>query len=84
MTAKSYQRGYETEYVDGKWIYSDEKIPISIERPCKKCGEMPTPEGYDTCLGYIPGITSACCGHGIVKGFYLDEINQTKKAVKDG
>ncbi len=32
---------------------------------CIRCGEPPTSEGHDACLGYIPGIKSACCGHGV-------------------
>lgn len=31
---------------------------------CPKCGRKPTPEGYDPCLGHIPGAVAACCGHG--------------------
>lgn len=37
-------------------------------RPCPQCGELPTPDGYDPCLGCIPGVYSACCGHGIESG----------------
>jgi len=29
----------------------------------------PTKDGYDYCLGHIDNITSACCGHGINKGY---------------
>ena len=43
----------------------------TIERPCKRCGCSPTKEGYDACLGYIEGATSACCGHGVEKGFIM-------------
>ena len=68
----SYLRGHLCEYRDEKWVNSDSKVPIGREvRPCKRCGEMPTPEGYDACLGYILGATSACCGHGTSKGFIL-------------
>ena len=81
MTAKSTQRGYETEYIDGKWIYSDDKTLISIERPCKLCGEMPTSEGYDACLGYLLNVKSACCGHGIEEGYYLDELNCARQTL---
>ena len=52
-------------YVDGRWVYSDDRSPISEEKPCVRCGQVPTQEGYDACLGYIPGATSACCGHGV-------------------
>lgn len=35
---------------------------------CPKCKEPPTPEGYDACIGYVEGVTSACCGHGVKQG----------------
>jgi hypothetical protein len=38
-----------------------------------KCGKMPTPEGYDACLGYIDGVISACCGHGVEKQILIKE-----------
>ena len=59
-------KGNPIEYVNDIWIYSDDKTPLEgHERPCTRCGRMPTPEGYDACLGHIEGVTSACCGHGI-------------------
>jgi len=68
----SYSRGHLCEYLDNKWIYFEDKVPIGEEvRPCRRCGKMPTPEGYDACLGHISGITSACCGHGVGEGFAL-------------
>lgn len=61
-------RGHKIEYTDGKWIYSDNKVPLEDEeRPCIRCGRMPTVEGYDACLGHIPGAIGACCGHGVQK-----------------
>lgn len=63
---RGYNRGNPIEYLDGEWVYSDNKVPLeNEERPCVRCGRMPTPEGYDACLGHIEGATSACCGHGI-------------------
>lgn len=38
--------------------------PYPPVRACIECNMVPTPEGYDACLGYLPGIVSACCGHG--------------------
>lgn len=68
MTAKSHNRGHEIEFFNNQWVYSDNKKPIkNNERPCKRCGCMPTSEGYDACLGYIEGLTSVCCGHGVSK-----------------
>lgn len=63
-----YKRGNPIKYVNGKWVYED-GISIEEERPCARCGCMPTKEGYDACLGYINGASSACCGHGVEKGY---------------
>jgi hypothetical protein len=61
----SQKRGHTIVYENNNWLYADDKSPITAERPCKRCGKMPTEEGYDACLGYIPGAQHACCGHGI-------------------
>jgi hypothetical protein len=69
--AHSTARGHKTvfDYTKEAWLYSDTKTPINdaegIVRPCKRCGEPPTPEGHDACLGHIEGAVSACCGHGV-------------------
>jgi hypothetical protein len=31
---------------------------------CAHCKKLPTPEGHDGCLGTLPNIMNACCGHG--------------------
>ncbi len=70
MTASSYSRGHKTNFED-RWIFENgEEI---YERPCVRCNRLPTEEGYDNCLGYIEGVKSACCGHGIEKGFIQKE-----------
>jgi hypothetical protein len=43
--------------------------PWGYERPCAKCGLMAQPwvgEAMtpDPCLGWLPGVQFACCGHG--------------------
>jgi len=55
------------------WRYLDCGISVDelFPRPCPKCGKMPTPEGYDACLGHIPGATAACCGHGVEEPYIL-------------
>lgn len=35
---------------------------------CVRCDRSPTPEGYDACLGHLPGVDTACCGHGVTQG----------------
>lgn len=45
-------------------------------RVCEECGERPTEQlrgGVDPCLGVLPGVISACCGHGVGRGFILFE-----------
>lgn len=70
MTAHAQLYGHDVWWDEDHEVYRyvDNGDPIvagSIpERPCPQCGKPPTPEGYDACLGYLPGVTSACCGHG--------------------
>ena len=64
MSAKGYYRGHSIVWENEQWLYEDTKGPITEERACLKCGELPTSEGHDACLGRIEGVTSACCGHG--------------------
>ena len=75
---RTFLRGWEVEWTGnwiicgdgevvsrgGKWVYCDTGEEWRDQRPCRKCGRFPTPEGYDACLGYIPGAKSVCCGHG--------------------
>lgn len=41
--------------------------------PCVKCGKLPTKEGHDACLGTLPGVTDACCGHGVKEAYIIFE-----------
>lgn len=74
MTARGKLRGHEIEYTDGKWIFTDTREPTVEtwrERPCGHCGKFPTPEGHDACLGILPGVMNACCGHGELDEAYV-------------
>ena len=42
-----------------------------VRYPCKRCGRMPTKGGHDACLGELPGVQFACCGHGIEHGYMV-------------
>ena len=48
-------------------------VPIkSEERPCGHCGL--TADGFhgvDPCLGHLPSVRAACCGHGVVGYGYI-------------
>ena len=65
----SLDRGHKiTPAGEGEdWVYEDTREPCEHKRPCIRCGRPPTPEGYDACLGTLPGIQYACCGHGVSK-----------------
>lgn len=41
-----------------------EKVDRSNLRPCINCGKKPTEKGHDACLGELPRVKYACCGHG--------------------
>ena len=62
-----------------RWMYSDTKTICDDNRPCKRCGRLPTKEGYDACLGYIEGTMSACCGHGVSCEFCKENNKPFKK-----
>lgn len=40
-------------------------------RPCGECGLSRTSEGHDGCLGTLPGVINACCGHGDADAAYV-------------
>jgi hypothetical protein len=49
-------------------------------RPCKFCNKPNIEDGnqsYDACLGKLPGVVAACCGHGATEGYILFE-NDTR------
>lgn len=41
--------------------------------PCPHCGKRPGPHGEDGCLGLLPGVIAACCGHGTEEGYIIFE-----------
>lgn len=67
MTLYAYQRGHEMYYDEGteEWKYSDTGEVADHDRPCKRCGCLPTIEGHDHCVGSLRGVKAACCGHGV-------------------
>lgn len=88
--ATSYVRGHKIYWKDGRWFYADDDSPYwldrfgkkRVERPCKRCGRMPTPEGYDACKGYIPGMSSVCCGHGVEEALMVPRRRRLRAVIK--
>lgn len=37
---------------------------------CGRCLRQ-VPDGVDACVGEIPGVSHACCGHGVVEDAYV-------------
>jgi hypothetical protein len=70
---KSEYHGHQIIWVEGEWVYADtkEKVLEVGKRPCPVCGKEPTKELHDGCLGRIPGVKFACCGHGEVDQAYI-------------
>ncbi|MCK5606502.1 hypothetical protein KAR91_31660 [Candidatus Pacearchaeota archaeon] len=73
---KSFLRGHEVRFDGKRWLYIDTKENVKNERPCARCGKMPTLEGHDACLKYLPRVKSACCGHGKEVGFIMRGKNE--------
>lgn len=75
--ATSKWRGHKIFWSDGLWCYSDNLQPVRNDknRACRKCKKENTPEGHDGCLGTLPGVMNACCGHGRKKDAYVQLIN---------
>ena len=82
----SYYRGHKIFHVDGLWIYFDTLQPVRYNknRSCGKCNQPKTTEGHDDCLGTLPGLMNACCGHGKTRDAYIQFLDgstvQGKKA----
>jgi len=74
MTAHGMLRGYDILFIDGRCVFRDTMEPTVEtweQRPCGKCGLHNTPEGHDACLGTLPGVKNACCGHGNVGAAFI-------------
>jgi len=65
----SFKRGHLIIYEKDGWVYEDTKESIETERPCIRCGKMPTEQGHDACLGELKDVIYACCGHGVCKPY---------------
>jgi hypothetical protein len=79
--SQSNAYGHEIEYDHDKdvWIYSDTKESLIHISPCKHCGKLPTNEGYDGCIGELPNVKFACCGHGKDKPYAI--LNDSNKRI---
>jgi len=78
---RSFFRGHPVVHKDGQWHYEDTMEPAGFGgevRPCKKCGKVfeGSNDGKaDPCLGELPGVDNACCGHGEKSHAYIRFTN---------
>lgn len=71
---KEYFRGRKIEKAEGEYIYSDTGESVSENyktRTCGYCDKHYTKEGHDGCLGTLPNVMNACCGHGRKEDAYV-------------
>ncbi len=67
---KETHKGHEVYVKDDTWYYSSDDKPVSENwksRGCGLCNKLDIIDGhesYDACLGRLPGVMNACCGHG--------------------
>ena len=75
-----YSLGYQIEYLNNQWVYSDTRESIiNNSRPCKHCGKYPMMHGYDYCLGKLPNVQAGCCGHNIENPYVVFNDGQYKQ-----
>lgn len=71
-------RGHQIEYSQGAYRYKDTlgKVSDNPNRACRYCGLSNTKEGHDGCLGELPGLMNACCGHGNLNETYVQFLDE--------
>ena len=77
-TKKSTFRGYKIERSKAGFRFCDTgelTVDTWQDRPCGHCGKFNTPQGHDACLGELPGVMNACCGHGNDNESYIQFEN---------
>ena len=51
---------------------------------CKSCFQQRTEQGHDPCIANLPGVKSACCGHGETLAYCAWEDGTVKHWCKVG
>lgn len=83
----SFHRGHVIAFAQGSqsWIYLDTGSSVADDpyRRCGHCDEPNTPEGHDPCLGTLPNVMNACCGHGVEADAYVQSLDGTTTTGRD-
>jgi len=81
---QSEYRGRDMFYKDNQWLYLDNNEPtVNNRRFCGHCKKDDTKEGHDNCLGILPDVMNACCGHGIEDEAYIQFWNNRRIGGKE-
>lgn len=76
MSSQSSWRGHTITFKDGAFVFDDTGEPtVGSDRSCGHCGKHATAEGHDACIGTLPGVMNACCGHGVVSDTYMQMLD---------
>ena len=75
MSSISQHRGHPVKWNEdrNRFEYEDGIAMDAHERPCTKCDMLAGDDGHDPCLGKLPGVKDACCGHGTGLGYIIFE-----------
>jgi len=88
MSASGFLRGHAMHYDGERWRYDDTGEPTEgSPRPCGYCNLPDREDGHDACLGELPGVDNACCGHGRPGDAYVQlarEPNPNKNCIFHG
>ena len=75
--AKSTWRGHPTTWNGRHWLFDDNHKEVTRaygKRPCANCQRVFQGSNIgdpDPCLGNLPGVKNACCGHGVPSMAYV-------------
>ncbi len=81
MCALLARAGWELSLSEepGHWVYEDTGTQAGYgfeQRRCRRCGSGLNVAGKaDPCLGRLPGVDNACCGHGDPEHAYIRFTN---------
>lgn len=65
---------------DGEFRYRDNDnltVKTYRRRDCGSCQKPNRPDDHDACLGELPSVINACCGHGDVSAAYIQWPDET-------
>lgn len=69
-------RGHCIVLKNGEWFYLDgTAVKEDAMRTCGYCKLPNREDEHDACLGKLPGVVNACCGHGDTHSSYIQFEN---------